>query len=79
MKHKKFPESKYLLHTRDKPQIKASDMNGLLKKAFGFDIGVSVIRNIFASDKYSDIVEELKDDAKAMGTSTEVLLNTYIK
>jgi len=79
MKYKKFPESKYLLHTRDKPEIKASDMNGLLKKAFGMNVGVSVFRNVFASDKYSSIVNDLAQDSKAMGTSVDVLLNTYIK
>jgi len=37
------------------------------------------LRNVFASDKYSSIVNDLAQDSKAMGTSVDVLLNTYIK
>jgi hypothetical protein len=80
MKHKKYPESKFLLHTRDKAQMKsANDMNDLIKKAFGLNVGVSALRNIFLSDKYSDVVKDLKEDVADMGTSVNVALGTYIQ
>ena len=80
MKYKKYPESKYLLHTRDKAQMKsANDMNDLIKKAFGMNVGVSALRNIFLSDKYSEVISDLKDDVADMGTSVGVALGTYIK
>ena len=80
LKYKKHPESKFLLHTRDKAQMKtANDMNELIKKAFGMNIGVSALRNIFLSDKYSDVISDLKEDVADMGTSVGVALGTYIK
>jgi hypothetical protein len=38
-----------------------------------------MLRNIFLSSKYSDIINELKDDAAGMGTSVNTALNNYIK
>ena len=69
-----------MLHTRDKAQMKsANDMNDLIKKAFGVNVGVSALRNIFLSDKYSEVISDLKDDVADMGTSVGVALGTYIK
>jgi len=61
-------------------KYKATDMTALLKKVFKNDnMGVSVLRNIFLSDKYSDAMKDLKKDTEAMGTSTGTALGTYIK
>ena len=38
-----------------------------------------MLRNIFLTDKYSDLTIELKNDTKNMGTSVDVALNNYIK
>jgi hypothetical protein len=38
-----------------------------------------MLRNIFLSSKYGDMVKELKEDTKDMGTSVDVALNNYIK
>lgn len=61
-------------------KYKTTDMTGLLKKVFKNDnIGVSVLRNTFLTNKYSDAMKDLKKDAVDMGTSVGVALNTYIK
>jgi hypothetical protein len=38
-----------------------------------------MLRNLYLSKKYSNIVEDLKNDVKDMGTSLGVALSTYIK
>ena len=38
-----------------------------------------MLRNLYLSNKYSGIVEDLKKDTKNMGTSVGVALSTYIK
>jgi hypothetical protein len=57
-----------------------TEMTALLKKVFKNDsMGVSVLRNVFLSDKYSDAMAGLKRDAEQMGTSVGVANSTYIK
>ena len=51
----------------------------ILNKIFGKRVGVSLLRNIYLTDKYSDKVDELKEDASAMGTSQNTILNNYVK
>ena len=38
-----------------------------------------MLRNLYLSNKYSNIVEDLKNDTKNMGKSVDVALNNYIK
>ena len=38
-----------------------------------------MLRNMYLSNKYGDMVDELKSDTKEMGTSVDVTLYTYIK
>ena len=38
-----------------------------------------MLRNIFLTDKYTDVMSELKNDTKNMGTSVSTALNNYIK
>lgn len=51
----------------------------ILNKIFGKKIGVSMLRNIFLTDKYGDNVKELEQDAKEMGTSSSTIQNQYVK
>lgn len=51
----------------------------MLNKIFGKKIGVSMLRNIFLTDKYGDKVKELEQDAKEMGTSASTIQNQYVK
>ena len=51
----------------------------ILNKVFGKRVGVSLLRNIYLTDKYSNKVDDLKEDAEAMGTSSNTILNNYVK
>jgi len=58
---------------------KSQDITRILNKIFGKNIGSSMLRNMYLSNKYSNVIDELKDDTASMGTSLEVALSTYIK
>jgi hypothetical protein len=47
--------------------IKSQDITRLLNTIFGKSIGSSMLRNMYLSNKYSGIVEDLKNDTKNMG------------
>jgi hypothetical protein len=51
----------------------------ILNKIFGKKVGVSMLRNIYLTDKYSDKMTEMKQDAHDLGTSTNVIQNQYVK
>jgi len=38
-----------------------------------------MLRNIFISDKFSPAIKDMEDIAQAMGTSVNMLQNTYAK
>jgi hypothetical protein len=59
--------------------IKSQDITRLLNKIFGKSVGSSLLRNMYLSNKYGGMVEDLKNDTKNMGTSLGVALSTYIK
>ena len=59
--------------------IKSQDMTRILNKIFGKSVGSSLLRNMYLSNKYGDMVEELKKKTKNMATSVDVELSTYIK
>jgi hypothetical protein len=69
-----------LINLQTNAKYKPSDMTKLLKHVFQNEhIGVSVLRNVFLSEKYSGLLGDLKKDAEQMGTSIGVAENTYIK
>lgn len=51
----------------------------ILNKIFGKKIGVSMLRNIFLTDKFGTELKELKDTAEEMGTSSNTIQNQYVK
>jgi len=51
----------------------------ILNKIFHKKISVSMLRNIYLTDKYANENKEKKDDAKAMGTSVNMIDNQYTK
>ena len=56
-------------------------LNGItriLNKIFGKKIGSSMLRHIFLSDKYSDLKDDMAEDAAAMGHSVAEQQNTYV-
>ena len=63
----------------NEPIEKSQEITRILNKIFGKNIGSSMLRNMYLSNKYGDMVDELKSDTKEMGTSVDVALSTYIK
>ena len=58
---------------------KSQEITRILNKIFGKNIGSSMLRNMYLSNKYSNVIEELKDDVADMSTSLGTALNNYIK
>ena len=59
--------------------IKSQDITRILNNIFGKSVGSSMLRNMYLSNKYGNMVEELKKDTKNMATSVDMALNNYIK
>lgn len=56
-----------------------NDITYCLNRIFGRKIGVSMLRNIYLTDKYSSKVNEMDMDATAMGTSSNTIESNYVK
>jgi hypothetical protein len=64
----------------DNKELKNStEIIKFLNKIFDKKISSSMLRNIFLSSKYGNLVKELKEDTKQMGTSVDTAMNNYIK
>jgi len=69
----------FLVNYHGVPFESTNTITRILNKIFGRKIGVSMLRNIYLTDKYSDNLGELKKDAEEMGTSSNTIQNQYIK
>ena len=76
---KKEYDIPFLVDEQGKALKNSTEITKILNKIFGKKISSSMLRNIFLTDKYGDVMEELKSDVKHMGTSVDVAMNTYIK
>ena len=63
----------------NEPIEKSQEITRILNKIFGKNIGSSMLRALYLSNKYSNVIEELKSDTKEMSTSLGTALNNYIK
>lgn len=81
--HPTFKKSKtpvpLLVNFEGQPYTKNNDMTRLLYKIFNKKIGCSMLRHIFLTDKYKDVMDEMKQDTQNMGTSVEMMKDQYIK
>lgn len=75
--HPDVPE--FLVRSNGSPLKTSNDITRRLNKIFGRAISSSMLRNIYLTSKYSDTMEEMKNDVKAMGTSTNTAEKNYIK
>jgi hypothetical protein len=69
----------FLVRSNGSPLKTSNDITRRLNKIFGRQISTSMLRNIYLTSKYSDTMDDLKNDVKAMGTSTHTAENNYIK
>jgi len=76
---KKDYDIPFLVDEQGKGFKNRTEITKILNKIFGKKISSSMLRNIFLTDKYGNVMEELKKDSKAMATSVDVAMNNYIK
>jgi hypothetical protein len=57
----------------------SNDITKILNKVFKKNVGASLLRNMYLTHKYGDVIEELKLDTQDMSTSVGTAMNNYIK
>lgn len=76
------PSRKYLFVNRNGEPLSSSSfthrLNAIFKKRFGVPISSTIIRKIYLTGKYGNVLEEMKKDAKVMGHSTQTAQKVYI-
>ena len=72
-------KSNHLLIKKSGKPFTSKDVQLTINKVLGNKIGCTMLRSIFLSSKYGEIMQEMKDDTKKMGTSTAVAESNYIK
>lgn len=70
----------FLVDYEEKPMLESNALTAKLNNIFdGHKIGSSMLRKMYLTNKYSDVIDEMKKDAENMGTSTNVMQTNYIK
>jgi hypothetical protein len=77
--HKKQKNYFLLVDYEGKPLNQVNDITRILNHIFKKKIGVSMLRNIYLTDKFQKPLEILKETATNMGTSSGTIQNNYIK
>jgi len=77
--HKKTKNYFLLVDYDGEPLEQVNDITRILNHIFKRKIGVSMLRNIYLTDKFQKPMEILKDTAHNMGTSSGTIQNNYIK
>lgn len=68
-KLKKISFVPFLVYYNGQPFDKVNSITRILNKIFDKSVGSSMLRHIFLSNKYGDVIKEQKEDAEAMGHS----------
>jgi integrase len=70
----------FLVNHEENPIMESNALTKKLNAIFdGKKIGSSMLRKLYLTNKYSDVMNEMKEDAKDMGTSSSVMQTNYIK
>ena len=69
----------FLVNKEGEPLTSNNAITRILNKIFGKNIGSSMLRNIFLTDKFGDENKEKADIVKQMATSTQTADTNYIK
>jgi hypothetical protein len=78
LEHRPFKTNDLLVKKSGLP-FKTKDIQLTLNKVIGKKVGCTMLRSIYLSSKYGDMVQEMKDDSEKMGTSTSVIQSNYVK
>jgi hypothetical protein len=76
---KKGKTYNFLVNYNGEALNQVNSITRILNRIFGKAISSSMLRNIYLTDKYSDIKQEMIKDAKAMGHSTSTAQRVYTK
>jgi hypothetical protein len=68
----------FLVYYNSEPLNKVNSITRILNSIFEKNLGSSMLRHIYLSNKYEDVIEEQKKDANAMAHSVEMQKN-YVK
>jgi len=68
-----------LVDEKGEPFTQNNSLTRMLYKIFGSKIGSSMLRKLYLTDKYADVMKQMKEDTQAMGTSTGTAQTNYIK
>ena len=80
LKYRKTNDENFLLVKWNSSRFNESnDMTKILNSIFNKRISTQMLRNIYLSDKYSDVKSGMKQDSKEMATSLKMLVNNYTK
>ena len=55
------------------------DIQLTINKVLGKKIGATMLRSFYLSSKYGDVMQDMKEDAENMATSTAVIQSNYVK
>lgn len=70
----------FLVDYEENPIMESNALTAKLNNIFdGHKIGSAMLRKMYLTNKYSDVMNEMKEDASAMGTSVGVAQTNYIK
>ena len=73
-----FKSDDLLIKRSGKP-FTSKDIQLTINKVLGKKIGCTMLRSIFLSSKYGEMMKDMVDDVETMGTSTQVAQSNYIK
>ena len=70
----------FLVDYEDNPILESNAITKKLNAIFdGKKIGSSLLRKLYLTNKYSNVMNDMKDDAENMGSSVGVIQTNYIK
>ena len=75
---KKTFEPIFLLE-HNKKRLPDNGITRVLNKVFGKNVSVSMLRNIYLTDRFGEADKQMDETAEAMGTSKNVLTTVYTK
>jgi len=73
-----FKSNDLLIKKSGKP-FNSKDIQLTINKVLGKQIGCTMLRSIFLTSKYGEMLNEMKEDAQEMGTSSAVIQSNYVK
>ena len=69
----------FLVDYEENPIMESNALTKKLNNIFDKKIGSSMLRKMYLTNKYSKVMEDMKDDAENMGSSVGVIQTNYIK